>query len=135
MNTSALLKPRMSEKPFSFFFLAIMNWCKKMKHTLKKGVEPVLRIDEETFHEQLSDPSIFGGEGKYWGLPENAFRKDPQKGILLKSEYATLLEWKVDEYREEIGMVNINVVGHPTRFEGMNVGAFCSWVHEDDLEH
>lgn len=101
---------------------------------LKKGAQPILTISEDCFFEQLADPSIFGGEGKFWGLPEEAFEEHPKaSSILLKSEYATELTWVVDEYNSEAGMVNIHVVGHPKKYEGMNVGAFCSWVSIDDV--
>jgi len=105
-----------------------------MGYKLKDDAEPILRVDEDTFYEQLKDPSVFGGKNKFWGLPKDAFRKDPQ-GIVLKSEYATQFEWNVDEHIKEIKMININVAKHPTEIEGMNVGAFCSWIPEEKIKN
>lgn len=96
---------------------------------LKDDAKPVMSLDAETFFSLPDDESA--KVKTYWGLSEDAFEVDDMGNVYLKSEYAKRFRWGVDSYDEETGLLNINVAYDP---EGdVNVGAFCSWVSENDV--
>ena len=101
--------------------------------TLKDGVKPQMSLDEETFFNLVDDEDA--KVRTYWGLPEDAFETDDMGFVYLRSEYAKKLRWGVDAVittEDGCRRLNINVAYDP---EGdVNVGAYCSWIDEDDVE-
>lgn len=100
---------------------------------LKDGAKPQMSLDVETF---FSLPDDEKAQVKtYWGLPEEAFEIDDMGYVYLKSEYAKRLYWGVDDVTRidnEYDRLNINVAYDPQGV--VNVGAFCSFIDEEDIE-
>lgn len=91
---------------------------------IRKDAEMILSTDKDTFLNNIED-------GKYYGYDADLFEITDFGQVLIPNSIIPNFVWGIDSEPNEAGLVNVNVAYDKTG--KAPAGAFCSWVHVNDI--